>query len=418
MEAGPILDTWRQALTVDFLRYFLTAAPFYAVFWMWRPAWARGRRIQSVDPGRRQVLSEVVYSLSTIVIFSAIGVSLFYAQQAGLTRIYVKVAERGWTYFAASIAAAMLAHDAYFYWTHRILHWRPLFRLAHHVHHRSTSPTPWAAYAFHPLEALIQAGVYVLIVFAIPIHPLALMLFLVYMIVRNVVGHLGFELWPAGFARHPLTRWHLTPTHHDLHHRFGKGNYGLYFSFWDDWMETGRSDYRATYDAVTAPPAVERCTSAAVRVAVCLLAFVAAPRPVQAEDLSPEGRWTTVDDHTARTRIRSALDAAARATTSAWWEWRSSPATAESATGGLEDGSCRCSAMWSPRCLSRTAEPHRSPRPSAGASARRLDACQSPPRLDERGGRAVDFLGRGSAAERQADGSHGFLRGDAHGHDR
>ena len=77
-----------------------------------------------------------------------------------------------------------------------------------------------------------------MIVFTVPMHPLALMLFLAYMIVRNVVGHLGFEIWPAGFARHPLTRWHLTPTHHDLHHRFGKGNYGLYFSLWDDWMGT------------------------------------------------------------------------------------------------------------------------------------------------------------------------------------
>ena len=68
----------------------------------------------------------------------------------------------------SSIAVAVVLHDAYFYWTHRLLHWRPLYRVAHHVHHRSTSPTPWAAYAFHPLEALIQAGIYVLIVFAVP----------------------------------------------------------------------------------------------------------------------------------------------------------------------------------------------------------------------------------------------------------
>ena len=27
MDFGPVLGTWRQALTVDFLRYFLTAAP-------------------------------------------------------------------------------------------------------------------------------------------------------------------------------------------------------------------------------------------------------------------------------------------------------------------------------------------------------------------------------------------------------
>jgi Delta7-sterol 5-desaturase len=305
MDVGPVLVTWRQVLTVDFLRYFLTAAPFYFLFWMWRPEWLRARRIQSVEPGRDRIASEVAYSLSTVVIFSAIGLSLVYAEQAGLTRIYVKVAERGWAYFCASIAAAILAHDAYFYWTHRLLHWRPLYRVAHHVHHRSTSPTPWAAYAFHPLEAVIQAGVYLLIVFAIPMHPLALMLFLVYMIVRNVVGHLGFEIWPAGFARHPLTRWHLTPTHHDLHHRFGKGNYGLYFSFWDDWIGTSRSDYGTTHDAVTVT--ARRCMrvarrAGAVRVGLCLLLLAGTSRPAPASDVLPEGRWTTIDDRTGQVR--------------------------------------------------------------------------------------------------------------------
>ena len=145
MDIGPILDLWRKVFTVDFLRYFLTAAPFYVLFWMWRPRWLRGRRLQSSDPGRDRIASEMAYSLSTVVIFSAIGLSLVYAQQAGLTRIYLNLDERGWAYFCASIAVAIVAHDAYFYWTHRLLHWRPLYRFAHHVHHRSTSPTPWAA---------------------------------------------------------------------------------------------------------------------------------------------------------------------------------------------------------------------------------------------------------------------------------
>jgi sterol desaturase/sphingolipid hydroxylase (fatty acid hydroxylase superfamily) len=251
MDLAPVVGTWRQALTVDFLRYVLTAAPFYLVFWKWRPAWLRGRRIQPSDPDRRRILSEFAYSLGTVVIFSAVGTALALAHRAGLTQIYSRVADRGWPYFGLSIVAALLVHDAYFYWTHRLLHWRPLFRLAHHVHHRSTSPTPWAAYAFHPIEAAIQAGIYVLIVFALPMHPLSLSLFLVYMIVRNVLGHLGFEVWPSWFSRHPLTRWHLTPTHHDLHHRYGAGHYGLYFSFWDDWAGTNRPDFLETYDAVT-----------------------------------------------------------------------------------------------------------------------------------------------------------------------
>jgi Delta7-sterol 5-desaturase len=285
MDVVPVLDLWRKVLAVDFLRYFLTAAPFYALFWWWRPSWVRRRRLQPADPGRERVAWEITYSLSTVLIFSAIGLSLAYAQRAGLTRIYRNVADYGWAYFSASVLVAVLAHDAYFYWTHRLLHWRPLFRLAHHVHHRSTSPTPWAAYAFHPVEALIQAGFYVAVVFTLPMHPVALMVFLTYMIVRNVVGHLGFEVWPAGFARHPLTRWHLTPTHHDQHHRRGKGNYGLYFSFWDDWMRTGRSDYQEAYDTVTANPRAPLVLpAAAARIGLCLALPVGGAGTVLATD--------------------------------------------------------------------------------------------------------------------------------------
>jgi len=258
MELERILDTWRQVLTVDFLRYFLTAAPFYLLFWVWRPMPLRVRKLQDGNPDRARIASEIAYSLSTVLIYSGIGLCLLFASEAGLTRIYLDIPERGWAYLAVSLALMILLHDAYFYWTHRLLHWRPLYRLVHYVHHRSTHPTPWAAYAFHPIEAVIQSGVYLLIVFLIPAHPLALAVFLLYMIVRNVVGHLGFEVLPAGFARHPLTRWHTTTTHHDLHHRRGRGNYGLYFSFWDDLVGTTRRDYADTFDTVTSGPAAFR----------------------------------------------------------------------------------------------------------------------------------------------------------------
>ena len=57
----------------------------------------------------------------------------------------------------ASIGIAIVVHDTWFYWTHRLMHHRRLFKLFHRVHHESTNPTPWAAYCFAPLEAMAQA---------------------------------------------------------------------------------------------------------------------------------------------------------------------------------------------------------------------------------------------------------------------
>jgi hypothetical protein len=82
-------------------------------------------------------------------------------------------------------------------------------------------------------------------------HDSALFVFLVYMIVMNVIGHLGIELYPSWFARSRWTRWYSTSTHHNLHHRDFYGNYGLYFTWWDRLLRTQHPQYLQTFDAVT-----------------------------------------------------------------------------------------------------------------------------------------------------------------------
>jgi sterol desaturase/sphingolipid hydroxylase (fatty acid hydroxylase superfamily) len=94
------------------------------------------------------------------------------------------------------MANPMPRHDAYFYWALRLMHHPKIFKHVHLVHHRSTNPSPWAAYSFHPIEAVLEAGIFPLIVFTIPMHSLALVTVLIYMITRNVLGHLGMEILP------------------------------------------------------------------------------------------------------------------------------------------------------------------------------------------------------------------------------
>jgi sterol desaturase/sphingolipid hydroxylase (fatty acid hydroxylase superfamily) len=147
---------------------------------------------------------------------------------------------------------AVVLHDTYFYWTHRLMHHRRIFTYVHAVHHQSHNPTPWAAYAFHPLEALVEVGVLPLMVFILPLHPLALSAFGVYMIVMNVMGHLGYEVYPQAFMRSRVLRVVFnTSTHHNMHHRYNKGNYGLYFNLWDRLMKTNHSKYETTFLSIT-----------------------------------------------------------------------------------------------------------------------------------------------------------------------
>jgi sterol desaturase/sphingolipid hydroxylase (fatty acid hydroxylase superfamily) len=120
----------------------------------------------------------------------------------------------------------------------------------HLVHHRSNNPSPWAAYCFHPYEALIDAAIYPLIVFTMPIHKFALIVFLSYSVSRIFLGHLGIEILPKWFLKIPFLNLHTTTTHHDLHHKHFDTNYALYFIWWDKWFGTVDGKYVKTFEEV------------------------------------------------------------------------------------------------------------------------------------------------------------------------
>jgi lathosterol oxidase len=100
------------------------------------------------------------------------------------------------------------------------------------------------------MEAVVEIGIVPLIAFTIPYHGTALTIFSLYSLLLNVTGHLSFELFPKGFASHKLFKWHNTSTHHNMHHRLVKCNYGLYFNIWDRLMGTNHPDYEKSFEQV------------------------------------------------------------------------------------------------------------------------------------------------------------------------
>jgi len=246
------LHAWPLIFAADLTRYVVGVAAVYFPVWVWWRQPLLARRIQARWPVTEDVKREVTYSLLTVLIFSIIGYGLFLGIRSGALRVYSDIAHYGWLWWATSVVLLVVLHDAYFYWTHRLLHHPSIFRWAHRTHHRSHTPTPWAAYAFAPPEAVVQAAYLPLILTILPAHGSALFLFLVHMILRNAIGHCGFELMPRRLAR--WTRWQpiTTVTHHDLHHSTTHWNYGLYFTWWDRLMKTQHPHYDERLQAVWA----------------------------------------------------------------------------------------------------------------------------------------------------------------------
>ena len=186
MHESPFLPSLPQmALTVlvsDFLRYALAAGAVWLVVNVLLRRRLAARRILDAEPMPGQVRREITYSLSTVVIFAANGLLLWLLIANGTVEVYPDVAHRGWAWWWASLALIIVAHDTWFYWTHRALHHRRWFRAVHGRHHASLHPPPWAAYAFHPVEALVQAIFLPLFLLVVPVHAGVLGLFLLHMI--------------------------------------------------------------------------------------------------------------------------------------------------------------------------------------------------------------------------------------------
>ncbi|MBK6358805.1 MAG: sterol desaturase family protein [Comamonadaceae bacterium] len=192
---------------------------------------------------RRHLRRELGYSLLTLAVFGLVNAALYGWGFIHASRLYYRVADYPTWWFWLSIAVMLVLHDTLFYWLHRAMHWPVLFGPMHRVHHRSIHPTSFAAYSFHPLEAVGEALIVTAIIYLVPVHPLAFVIFQTISTAYNVYGHCGREFWPRGMASHWLGRWINTSTAHAAHHGRGRFNYGLYFLFWDRWMGTLDPDY-------------------------------------------------------------------------------------------------------------------------------------------------------------------------------
>ena len=245
------IELFSNILLSDFLRYFIAAGSAYLIFWIFFKRQWHHRIIQKKELKAKKIWFEFRYSMCTVVIFAIIGWGIVTAKNIGYTLIYNEIEEFGWGWFLISIILMILLHDTWFYWTHRLMHHPFIFRHVHLVHHRSTNPSPWAAYSFHPIEAVVEAGIFPIIVFTIPAHGIALLIFLIYMITQNVQGHLGIEFLPKWFIKNKWISWHTTTTHHDLHHKDFNSNYGLYFTWWDKWLGTEHENYLERFKEVT-----------------------------------------------------------------------------------------------------------------------------------------------------------------------
>ena len=148
--------------------------------------------------------------------------------------------------FVALFFLVLFVRDTHFYFIHRLIHWGPLFKYIHSVHHLNPNPGPWSGLAMHPIEHLLYfSGT--LIHFISPSHPLHFFFHIQHAAIAPATGHLGFE--GVTLKGKPV----MSDYYHYLHHRYVTCNFGGDLIPWDRWLGVyfdGTGEYRSKRKAV------------------------------------------------------------------------------------------------------------------------------------------------------------------------
>lgn len=210
----------------------------YFIFWKWFPEKFKNYKIQNPERQKPQLQLELKYSAITTVIQAFAFWLIYVGATQGIFDMYWGFGSRGFTQEIIAFVVYSIFYDAYFYWTHRLMHQGWLYKKVHVIHHRSLNPTPFASFSFHPIEAVINLLYLFPIVYFFPMS-IELALVLVFLTdFSNLMGHLGYDLIPKSSRKQWWGSWLTTPTHHNMHHQFSKSNFGLYWKGWDQYFKT------------------------------------------------------------------------------------------------------------------------------------------------------------------------------------
>ena len=114
-----------------------------------------------------------------------------------------------------------IMREVHFYLIHRLIHWGPLYKWVHYLHHNNVDVGPITGLSMHPVEHLFYwSGV--IIHWIIPSHPIHALFHMQQASFSPAQGHAGFET----VVLHDGVKVKTGDYFHYLHHKYFECNYG------------------------------------------------------------------------------------------------------------------------------------------------------------------------------------------------
>ena len=181
---------------------------------------------------RNQTIDNMIWTLASAVpIWTAYEAATLWAYANGIIP-YLDPAAHPFAFIAIMLLIPLF-RELHFYCVHRLIHWPPLYRSVHRLHHFNVNPGPWSGLAMHPVEHLLYfSGV--LINWIVPMHPIHAVFQLLHAGISPAQGHTGFD--KLVLSDDASVDFHCYA--HYLHHKYFEVNYADGAIPLDKWFGT------------------------------------------------------------------------------------------------------------------------------------------------------------------------------------
>ncbi|KAG8968387.1 C-4 sterol methyl oxidase [Tulasnella sp. 419] len=256
---NPVLATGIMSFVMHELVYFGRCVPWMIIdalpyFRKWKlqpkkiPTWA-----QQWECTKLVLLTHFTVELPQIFLFHPLAV--YFGMET------YQVPFPSYKRMALEIALFFVMEDAWHYVAHQALHYGPLYRNIHKLHHKYSAPFGLAAEYAHPLEILILGlgtvgGPLLYTYFAGSLHIVTMYLWIVLRLWQAVDAHSGYDF---PWSLHNIIPFWSGADHHDFHHMAFTNNYSTSFRYLDFIFGTD-DKYRAYKKRVAAAKTSDKAT--------------------------------------------------------------------------------------------------------------------------------------------------------------
>lgn len=213
--------TWGMLYVSSVLLYFFVSSVHYLVFFR--------RHIPEKERKKTEMMREIRLSLKSLILMTLLSTPTEILSQLGYTLIYHDKYQYGALYLVISPVIFVMFSDFLIYFIHRGLHHPRLYKYLHKPHHSFIHTTPFAAFAFHPLDGWLQGLPYHIFTFIAPMHG-----------VIHLVSLMAVSWWTINI--HDQVSVGIPgingAEHHTIHHTTFRSNYGQYTIIWDTFFRT------------------------------------------------------------------------------------------------------------------------------------------------------------------------------------